>query len=100
MLRIDFPHGRFRIPTKPMNKKHLLACAGALVSGAALSFAQAPTPAPAAPSVTVTATGSLVSQYMFRGLRLSDGGFQPAVEVGAGNLVLGAWGNFPFDGDK
>ena len=37
---------------------------------------------------------------MFRGLRLSGGGLQPAVEVGAGNLVLGAWSNFPFDGDK
>ena len=85
-----------------MNTKHLLACAGALVTGAAVSFGQtaAPAVAPAAPSVTVTATASLVSQYMFRGLRLSDGGLQPSVEMSTGDLVLGAWSNIPFDGNK
>jgi uncharacterized protein (TIGR02001 family) len=88
-----------------MNMKLLLACAGAVVTATA-SFAQTPTPpaavapAPAAPSFTVTATASAVSQYMFRGLRLSDGGFQPSVEMSSGSLTLGAWGNFPLDGDK
>jgi uncharacterized protein (TIGR02001 family) len=84
-----------------MNKKLLLAGAAAL-AGTVASFAQAPAPGPvpAAPAVTVTATASVVSQYMFRGLRLSDGGLQPAVEVATGDLTLGAWGNFPFDGDK
>jgi uncharacterized protein (TIGR02001 family) len=53
-----------------------------------------------ASEVTVTATGAFVSDYMFRGLRLSGAGFQPAVEVAACNLVLGAWSNLPFDGDK
>ena len=88
--------------TIPMNKKLLLAGAGALMAGTLASFAQAPTPVPAppAPAMTVTATASLVSQYMFRGLRLSDGGLQPAVELGAGALTLGAWANLPFDGDK
>ena len=84
-----------------MNIKFYFAFAGAIVTGAAASFAQAPVATPAAtPSVTVTATASAVSQYMFRGLRLSDGGLQPAVEMSAGNLTLGAWGNFPLDGDK
>jgi uncharacterized protein (TIGR02001 family) len=85
-----------------MKKKLLLACAGALVAGTAVSLAQTPAPAmaPAAPKITWTATASVVSQYMFRGLRLSDGGLQPSVEMGAGNLVLGAWANVPFDGDK
>jgi uncharacterized protein (TIGR02001 family) len=83
-----------------MNNKLLLACASAALSATAATFAQAPAVAPAAPSVTVTATASMVSQYMFRGLRLSDGGLQPSVEVSTGNLVLGAWGNFPLDGDK
>ena len=85
-----------------MNKKFLLSCAGALVAGTASSLAQtsAPAMAPAAPAITWTATASVVSQYMFRGLRLSDGGLQPSVEMGAGNLVLGAWANVPFDGDK
>jgi hypothetical protein len=86
---------------KTMKKKLLFTCAAAFATGAAGLFAQAPAAVPAAaPSVTVTATASLVSQYMFRGLRLSDGGLQPSVEVGAGNLTLGAWGNFPIDGDK
>jgi uncharacterized protein (TIGR02001 family) len=83
-----------------MNKKLLLACAGALVTSAAISFGQATAAVPAAPAVTVTATATVVSQYMFRGLRLSDGGLQPSVEVASGSLTLGAWGNFPFDGDK
>src|SRR5688572_21855513 len=101
MLTIDFPHGRSLIPNIPMNIKFYLACAGAVVTGAAVSFAQVPVATPtAAPSVTVTATASVVSQYMFRGLRLSDGGLQPSVEMGSGNLTLGAWGNFPLDGDK
>jgi hypothetical protein len=91
-----------------MNMKILLVCACAVVTGATASFAQTPTPPPAAapapvpiwPTMTVTATASAVSQYMFRGLRLSDGGVQPAVEMSTGNLTLGAWGNFPLDGDK
>ena len=83
-----------------MKMKLLLACAGALVTGAAASFGQTAAVAPAAPAMTVTATGALVSQYMFRGLRLSDGGLQPSVELTSGNLVLGAWANVPFDGDK
>jgi uncharacterized protein (TIGR02001 family) len=56
--------------------------------------------APAAPSVTVTATASVVSQYMFRGQRLSTAAFQPSVEVGAGDFTGGVWLNVPFDGDK
>jgi uncharacterized protein (TIGR02001 family) len=84
-----------------MNNKLLLACAGAVICNGAALFAQGATAvAPAAPSVTVTATASVVSQYMWRGLRLSDGGFQPSVEMSSGDLVLGAWANFPFDGDK
>ena len=83
-----------------MNKKLLLASAGVFIGGTALSFGQTAPAAAAAPKVTVTATASVVSQYMFRGMRLSDGGLQPSVEVGAGDLVVGAWGNFPFDGDK
>lgn len=93
----------------------LLACVGALAAGSLPILAQTPpvspaavpppstTPPPApaaAPGVSVTATVSAVSQYMFRGLRLSDGGLQPAVEMSSGNLVLGAWSNFPFNGDK
>jgi hypothetical protein len=56
--------------------------------------------APAAADVSVTTTASAVSQYMFRGLRLSDAALQPAVELGSANLVLGVWGSVPVNGDK
>lgn len=82
-----------------MRKSLLLALATGLGAGVPLVSAQAPAAA-AAPSISVTTTVSAVSQYMFRGLRLSDGGLQPSVEVSAGNLVAGVWANVPFDGDK
>jgi uncharacterized protein (TIGR02001 family) len=75
---------------------------GLLVAVPTVGLAQAPAaPAPtAAPSVTISATGAVASQYMFRGMRMSSAAFQPTVEVAAGDLTLGAWGNFPFDGKK
>jgi uncharacterized protein (TIGR02001 family) len=84
-----------------MKNKLLLASVSALAVGASGLFAQAAAPAPAAaPSVSVTATASVVSQYMFRGMRLGSAAFQPAVEVAAGDLTAGAWLSTPFDGDK
>eukprot|EP01012_Entosiphon_sulcatum_P025592 TRINITY_DN30936_c0_g1_i1.p1 TRINITY_DN30936_c0_g1~~TRINITY_DN30936_c0_g1_i1.p1 ORF type:complete len:267 (-),score=21.49 TRINITY_DN30936_c0_g1_i1:363-1163(-) len=56
-----------------------------------------PPPAPSTPSYTVTVTAAAVSQYMWRGLRLSGAAFQPAVEFGAGNLAVGVWASTPFD---
>ncbi len=83
-----------------MKTQHLLVAAAAL-TGSLRLFAQAPAPAPVTtPSVSVTANLSAVSQYMFRGLRVSDGGLQPSVELTSGNLTAGLWANFPFDGDK
>lgn len=76
------------------------ACLSLAVGLLANGWAQSSAPIPAAPTVSVTATVAAVSNYMFRGLRLSDGGLQPQVEVAAGNLIMGAWGNVPFDGDK
>lgn len=55
-------------------------------------------PAPeVAPSYTVTVTGAAVSQYMWRGLRLSGAAFQPAVELASGNFAVGLWASTPFD---
>lgn len=72
-----------------------------LVPGSgAVGLAEASAAGGTAPDVSVTATVAAVSTYMFRGLRLSDGGLQPQVEVAAGNLIVGAWGNIPFDGGK
>lgn len=55
---------------------------------------------PAPTTVAVTASASLVSNYMFRGLRLSAAAFQPSVEMSAGALTLGAWASQPLDGNK
>ncbi len=81
-----------------MNKKitALLVCA--LTLGAYSSRAETgpATPAPAAPSLSVTVTPTFVSQYMFRGQRLSGASFQPVVEATYGNAGLGLWSNFPI----
>lgn len=52
-------------------------------------------PAPA-PDVTVTVTPSVVSQYMFRGMRYGGAAFQPTAEVSYGSVVGGFWGSFPL----
>ena len=78
-----------------MNNKLLLA--GALLAAAATSGSIAQTAAPAptvAPALSFTATASVVSEYMFRGQRLNGAGFQPSVEMAAGDLTLGVWTNF------
>jgi uncharacterized protein (TIGR02001 family) len=72
-------------------KMHLFTSA---LAGLVAAGAVAPT-ATAAPSFT--ATGAVVSQYMFRGQRLNGAGFQPAVEMAAGNFTAGVWGNFVLD---
>lgn len=80
--------------------KHNLLSALVIFGGATATLVAqtaAPAPAPAAPSMSVTATASVVSNYMFRGQRLNGPGFQPAVELAAGNLALGAWSNFPLE---
>lgn len=78
-----------------MKTPPLLAGLGALALFALVPSAGSAAAA-AAPAVSVTATASVVSQYMFRGQRLSTAGFQPAVEAAAGDLTLGVWSNFPF----
>lgn len=69
-----------------------------VLTGASLVRAQAPgaAPAPAAPSWSYTVSPSVVSQYMFRGVR--DGGmcFQPSVEGDYGNLGVGVWASTPL----
>jgi len=82
-----------------MKQKITFALLGILAAG--LVRAQAPAAAPAAaPAMSFTATGLFASQYMFRGQRLGSAAFQPSVEGVAGDLTVGVWANFPFDGDK
>lgn len=75
----------------PVIRLALLLAAGAGLAGRAAAASGF-----ALPSVTVTATGSIASTYVFRGLRLNAMGFQPGVELTSGGLALGTWANFPL----
>ena len=85
-----------------MKTKLLLALlsAGALATGAATVSAQTAPAAATTPAYTIKFTPSIVSQYMFRGVRLGDACFQPALEVGVGDLALGIWASTPFNSAK
>jgi len=51
-----------------------------------------------AADVEFEASGSLLSHYMWRGQRLSEGGvFQPSVTVGAKGFSANLWANYQFD---
>lgn len=80
----------------PTNHTKLLL-AGALFALAPALASHAQVAPAAAPAVSFTATGAVVSQYFLRGQRLNGAGFQPTVEMAAGNLTLGLWGNFVLD---
>src|SRR5688572_22281557 len=91
LMRIDQP-------TKSMTHKTRFLLAAFLATCGAGVRAQTPPAAPTtAPSVSVTAIASVASNYMFRGQRLQGPSFQPTVEMAAGNLTLGVWGNFPLE---
>ena len=62
-----------------------------LCSALALSAASA-----RADDTSVVVTPSVVSQYMFRGVRLGGPAFQPQVEVDSGNLAIGVWASTPI----
>lgn len=63
----------------------------------ALCAQTATAPAPVeAPSYSVIITPNIVTEYMFRGVRLGGNSFQPSVEFDSGNLALGVWSNFPL----
>jgi uncharacterized protein (TIGR02001 family) len=49
----------------------------------------------AAPSVSTDL--SYTSKYVFRGVEVSTGAFQPSVNVEAGNFYLGVWGSAPVE---
>ena len=58
--------------------------------------AAAASAAPAAPSASLVLTPSVVTQYMFRGVRLGGPAFEPTIEYDYGNLALGVWANVPI----
>ena len=79
-----------------MKNKLILLLLTSLTTAVPGMHAQAAAPA-AAPSVSFTATASVVSQYMFRGQRLNGAGFQPAIEMAAGDFTAGIWSNLVLD---
>jgi uncharacterized protein (TIGR02001 family) len=66
-----------------------------LVLSLSLAFTAAGTLA-RAQGVSTTITPSVVSQYMFRGVRLGGPALQPSVEVASGNLGVGVWVSTPL----
>lgn len=77
-----------------MKTKLLTVLAAALSLGAVSSFAQGAAPA-AASSWKITPT--IVSEYMFRGVRLGGAAFQPSAEYTSGALTAGIWANVPLE---
>jgi uncharacterized protein (TIGR02001 family) len=79
-----------------MKSKLLLVLAAALSVGAVSSFGQAAATS-AAPASSWKITPAVVSQYMFRGVRLSGPALQPSVEYTSGDLTSGIWASVPLD---
>lgn len=96
-LALSLAQGRLRQAIHSMNipKLHLLLLSTLIAAPAGIQAQTAPSPA-ALPAISVTATGTVVSNYMFRGSRLSRSAFQPAVEFTSGRGTVGIWSNFPI----
>lgn len=76
--------------------KKIILVLATLIAGASLS-AQTPVAAPAAPSYPVTVDFPYFSKYVFRGVELSKGTFQPSVKLTTGAFYAGIWGSAPAD---
>ena len=78
--------------------KKIALIVAALVAGVSLS-AQAPAsaPAPAAPSYSVTADFTYATKYVFRGVQLAKGAFQPSVKLTVGDFYASIWSSMPVD---
>ena len=80
--------------------KKIALILAALVAGATLSAqapAPAPAPAPAAPSYSVTADFTYTTKYVFRGVELAKGAFQPSIKLTTGDLYASVWSSMPLD---
>lgn len=78
--------------------KKIALILAALVAGASLSAqAPAPAPAPAAPSYSVTADFTYTTKYVFRGVELAKGAFQPSVKLTVGDFYASVWNSSPVD---
>lgn len=70
-------------------KKSTLILA-ALLTGASLPAAEGSAPA-------ITADATYVSRYVFRGIELAEGAFQPSVKMTVGDFYIGVWSSLPTD---
>ncbi len=74
--------------------KKIALILAALVAGGSLSAQE---PAAAASSYSVTVDFPYATKYVFRGVELAKGAFQPSVKVTAGDFYAGIWGSAPVD---
>lgn len=74
--------------------KKLTLLLAALLAVASLSAADA---APAASSYSVTVDFPYATKYVFRGVELAKGAFQPSVKVTSGDFYAGVWMSAPVD---
>lgn len=72
--------------------KKIALIVAALVAGASLS---AQTPAPAAPAYSITADFTYATKYVFRGVQLAKGAFQPSVKLTSGDFYASIWSSMP-----
>lgn len=78
-----------------MNKTLLFTLAGALLADWSVAQAQTTPSVSSGPEWTVTP--SVVSQYMFRGVRLGGEAFQPTIEMTQGSLTAGIWASVSLE---
>lgn len=76
--------------------KKLTLVLATLFAGVALS-AQAPALAPAAPAYSVTVDFPYTTKYVFRGVELAKGAFQPSIKLTSGDFYAGVWLSAPVD---
>lgn len=73
-----------------MRSKHLVLCFCGLVMGNSGAAAETSSNDPAKEAIW-TVTPTLVSSYLFRGVKLAGPSFQPAIDYTHGSLSLGLW---------
>lgn len=81
--------------------KKIVLTLAVLASGALLP-AQAPTPfpapAPAPPSYSVTTDFTYTTKYVFRGVELAKGAYQPSAKLTVGDFYASLWASAPVRG--
>jgi uncharacterized protein (TIGR02001 family) len=72
--------------------KKITLLLAALITGASLTAAEAP-----ASSYNVTVDFPYTTKYVFRGIELAKGAFQPSVKLTSGDFYAGLWTSLPVN---